>query len=120
MRLGIQSWPDRDRPDRRNRNRSRKASGITIAEEGPEDWAIWSPDGGTLYFTARRDGRECVWGQRIDTVSHRPTGDAFAALHLHGRANYRQAGWSAAADRIAIVLAEDLGNIWMMSRTDAR
>ncbi len=89
---------------------------IGITEEGPEDWANWSPDGRTLYFTSRRDGHRCLWGQRIDPGSHRPLGEAFAAQHLHGRASYQQFGWSAGGGWIAAVLRESAGNIWMISR----
>jgi eukaryotic-like serine/threonine-protein kinase len=93
---------------------------ITIAEEGAEDWADWSPDGKTLYFTSGRDGHTCLWGQRIDATSRQPVGGAFAVQHLHGRLSYQQGGWSAAGGRIAMVLQEDTGNIWMMSRAGAR
>ena len=34
---------------------------IAIADGGPEDWANWSPDGKTLYFTSARDGHNCLW-----------------------------------------------------------
>jgi Tol biopolymer transport system component len=93
---------------------------ITIADGGAEDWANWSPDGKTLYFTSPRDGHYCLWGQRIEANSRRPVGEAFAVQHFHGRVSYRQGGWSAAAGRIAMVLAEDTGNIWMMSRSGPR
>jgi serine/threonine protein kinase len=93
---------------------------IKIAEEGAEDWANWSPDGKTLYFTSARDGHTCLWGQRIDASSHRPIGAAFAVQHFHGRATYRQGGWSAAGGRIAIVLQDGTDNIWMMSRSATR
>jgi eukaryotic-like serine/threonine-protein kinase len=93
---------------------------IPIAEAQPDDWAEWSPDGKTLYFTSNSDGYSCVWGRRIDLSSRRPLGEPFAVQHLHGRAEYRHLGWSAAGGRIAIVLSEDTGNIWMMSRSVAR
>lgn len=93
---------------------------IEIAEEGAEDWANWSPDGKTLYFTSGRDGHTCLWGQRIEASSRRPVGGAFAVQHFHGRVSYQQGGWSAAGGRIAMVLREDTGNIWMMSRSGAR
>jgi serine/threonine protein kinase len=93
---------------------------ITIADLWIEDWTYWSPDGRTLYFPSARDGHRCLWGQRIDAVSHRPAGEAFAAWHFHGRAFYQQDGWSTAGRRIAIVLRENTGNIWMMSRPAAR
>ncbi len=91
---------------------------IQIAEEGSEDWANWSNDGKTLYFTSGRDGHTCLWARRIDASSHLPVGQAFAVQHFHGRASYQQGGWSAAGGKIAIVLREDTGNIWMMSRQD--
>jgi len=88
---------------------------ITIAPSEAEDWANWSPDGKTLYFTSRRDGHFCLWGQRLDARSRCPVGGPFAVLHLHGRVSYRQRGWSAGGGRIAMVLVEDIGNIWLMS-----
>ena len=39
---------------------------ITITESEAQDWANWSPDGKTLYFTSRRDGHYCLWGQRLE------------------------------------------------------
>jgi eukaryotic-like serine/threonine-protein kinase len=94
---------------------------ITIAEVGAEDWADWSPDGKTLYFPSPRDGNNCLWGQRIDASSRRPVGDPFAVQHFHGRVSYQPlGGWSAAGGRIAMVLFEETGNIWMMSRSGAR
>lgn len=97
---------------------------ITVAESTPGDWADWSPDGHTLYFSSTRDGYSCFWGQRIDAVSHRPTGEPFPALHLHGRVYYQPGtmwgGWSAGGGRLAMVLAEDRGNIWILSRQHPR
>jgi eukaryotic-like serine/threonine-protein kinase len=93
---------------------------IRITEEGLEDWANWSPDGKTLYFTSARDGHTCLWAQRLDSETHKPRGDAFAVQHLHGRLSYQEGGWSAAGGRIAMVLREDTGNIWTMSLPRAR
>jgi Tol biopolymer transport system component len=93
---------------------------IKIADGEQDDRANWSPDGQALYFTSNRDGFSCIWGQRIDAVTRRPTGDPFPVQHLHGRVTYRRGGWSIAAGRIAIVLAEETGHIWMMSRQSSR
>lgn len=93
---------------------------LTIAEVGPDDYANWSPDGKTLYFTSGRDGYSCLWGQRLDASSRRPVGEPFAVQHLHGRLSFDHGGWSAAADRIAIPLVETTGNLWMMSRSAAQ
>jgi Tol biopolymer transport system component len=40
---------------------------LTIAEVEPDDYADWSPDGKTLYFTSGRDGYSCLG----DSVSMR-------------------------------------------------
>jgi serine/threonine protein kinase/Tol biopolymer transport system component len=93
---------------------------ITIADASIEDWAYWSPDGKTLYSPSGRDGHRCLWGQRIDPVAHRPVGEPFAAWHFHGRAFYQQDGWSTAGGRTVIVLRENTGNIWLMSRPGPR
>jgi Tol biopolymer transport system component len=89
---------------------------ITIAPSGAQDWANWSPDGKTLYFTSSRDGHSCLWGQRLEASPHRLVSEPFAVQHLHGRVSYQQLGWSAAGGRIGLVLTENTGNIWMMSR----
>ena len=97
-----------------------EAAWIPIAEEGLEDWANWSSDGNTLYFTSTRDGHTCLWAQRLDPETHKPAGDAFPLQHLHSRLSYQQGGWSAGGGRVAMVLREDTGNIWMMSPPRSR
>ena len=89
---------------------------ITIAPSEAQDWANWSPDGKTLYFTSSRDGHRCFWGQRLDRTTHRPLGGPFPVQHLHGRLSYHSEGWSAGGGRIGSILDETAGNIWMMSR----
>ena len=97
-----------------------ESSWVVIAPSEATDWANWSPDGKTLYFTSRRDGHTRLWGQHLALSSHQPVGEPFSVQHFHGRLSYRQGGWSAAGGRIGFVLAEDTGNIWMMSRASAR
>jgi eukaryotic-like serine/threonine-protein kinase len=93
-----------------------ESSWIAIAEVESDDYANWSPDGGTLYFTSSTDGYACVWGQRLETGSLRPLGESFAVQHFHGRVHFDHGGWSAAAGSIAIPLVEKTGNVWMMTR----
>jgi hypothetical protein len=89
---------------------------IPVAEVRPEDWAHWSPEGNILYFTSPRDGHFCLWGQRLDPNTHRPTGEAFAVHHLHGRLSYAQGGGSLARGRLIMVLSQKTGSIWMIPR----
>jgi hypothetical protein len=89
---------------------------ITIAEAGYEDYANWSPDGKTLYFSSGKDGFNCLWGQRLDATTHRPLGDPFAVQHLHGRIWFNHGALSAAGGRIALGMVESASNIWLMSR----
>ncbi len=49
---------------------------IKITPSEAQDWANWSPDGKTLYFTSRSDGHSCLWGQRLEASSHRPLAEA--------------------------------------------
>jgi Tol biopolymer transport system component/DNA-binding winged helix-turn-helix (wHTH) protein len=93
---------------------------ITISDVGAEDYANWSPDGKTIYFTSGRDGNNCLWGQRIDANSGRPVGEVFAVQHFHGRTYFDHVGWSAAGGRIALALRESTGSIWTMSPSGRR
>jgi len=88
---------------------------ITIAEAGADDYANWSPDGKTLYFTSNVDGYNCLWAQQWDATAHRPMRPAFAVQHLHGRFYFNHGGWSAAGGRIAMSLSEKIGSLWMIS-----
>jgi hypothetical protein len=93
---------------------------VTIADAEPDDLADWSPDGNTLYFSSRRDGYTCLWGQRLDPSSRHPIGEPFAVRHLHGRLSFDHYGWSPAATGFTMPLVEVTGNLWMMSRAGAR
>jgi Tol biopolymer transport system component len=93
---------------------------ITISDAAADDYADWSPDGNTLYFTSGRDGNNCLWGQRIEATSGRPAGEVFAVQHLHGRTYFAHGGWSAGGGRIALALREATGSIWTMSQSGRR
>ena len=102
------------------RSRSPRAPGSRWRRRRLATGPTWPPDGRHLYFTSGKDGCTCVWGQRIEAVSHLPAGPAFAVLDFHGRLSCQRAGWPAADGRIARALTENPGNIWMMSRSGAR
>jgi Tol biopolymer transport system component/DNA-binding winged helix-turn-helix (wHTH) protein len=97
-----------------------ESSWIAIADASADDSSDWSSDGKILYFTSRRDGYTCVWGQKVDLVSRKLLGTPFAALHLHGRLTYGARGWAMADGKIGLALVESTGNIWMMSRSGDR
>lgn len=48
------------------------------------DVPLWSPDGNRLYYVSDRDGFRCIWSQKLEPQSKRPSGEPVAALHLHG------------------------------------
>jgi hypothetical protein len=97
---------------------SKESDWINIANVTAEDWANWSPDGKTLYFTSPRDGHYCIWGQRLNASTYRPAGEPFPLLHLHSHSRYLpNNGWSLSDHSLAVVLNEDTGNVWMASRS---
>jgi Tol biopolymer transport system component/DNA-binding winged helix-turn-helix (wHTH) protein len=89
---------------------------IPVADVDTDDYAAWSPDGTSLYFTSSRDGFACLWGQRLEAGSHAPAGEPFAVRHFHGSLRFEHKGFAIAHGRIAMSLAEKTGSIWMMSR----
>ncbi len=91
---------------------------IPIADADPDDYAVWSRDGLTMYFTSSRDGFTCLWGQRLDAEHHRPVGNVFEVAHFHGRLRFEHKGFSLSDGRVSIALAEKIGSIWMMSRSN--
>ena len=84
----------------------------------------WSPDGSLLYFISERDGFRCLWAQRLNPMSKRPTGSSFAVHHFHdSRLSNRMGdtgliGLSFSRDKVFLTLEELTGNIWMMKLDD--
>ena len=85
-------------------------------------YAEWSPDGNMLYFLSERDSFRCIWAQRLDPVTKRPTGDAFAVRHFHTSRRSLTTigdpvnlGLSVAIDKLIFSMVERTGNIWMAS-----
>jgi Tol biopolymer transport system component len=89
-------------------------------EDDTQDSALWSPDGKTLYFTSSRDGHVCIWARRIDSNSHHPLGEPFAAQHFHEHPMEMLRLWSASGGQIAVTLRHGTSSVWMMSRSAAR
>jgi Tol biopolymer transport system component len=79
----------------------------------------WSPDGNSLYIVSSRDGKACLWRQRLDPANKRPTGEPTPVYHSHG-ARRTISGvpipyleFSVAKDKIVFPMKESMGNIWL-------
>jgi hypothetical protein len=97
--------------------------GVSVA---PDEWIgvngpginsrpYWSPSGTLLYFTSTRDGSSCIWAQRLDPMTKRPTGEAFAVYHSHapGATSTRSiVQFAVASKRLIYSLREAAGNLW--------
>lgn len=81
-------------------------------------WPRWSTNGSLLYYLSERDGRPCIWAQRLHPASGRPLEDPFAVFHAcHTRLSMlgpaANRGIAVARDRMVVLLSETTGNIWM-------
>jgi serine/threonine protein kinase len=91
---------------------------IAISADGDErPW--WSPNGKLLYVVSWRDGTRCIWAHRLDPITKRPVGEAFAVYHIHGaRVKVTSAGLAffgpaILPDGIIFGLDEEIGNVWI-------
>ena len=84
------------------------------------DKPVWSPDGNLLYFTSDRDGFRCIWAQRLDPKTKRPTGSPLEIYHSHSarrsllNANIIPLELHVTPGRLLFHLGENSGNIWMV------
>jgi Tol biopolymer transport system component/DNA-binding winged helix-turn-helix (wHTH) protein len=89
----------------------------THNDGGPQ----FSSDGTMAYFMSKRDGYDCIWGQRLDPATKRPIGEAFGFEHFHdasqkdldGYWNGDDADLSVARDKIIASLVQWHVGIWM-------
>ena len=90
---------------------------IVVSKDG--DAPSWSPDASLLYFWSDRDGSPCLWAQRLDPATKRPTGLPLSIQHFHSKGLswknlYLGApGIAVARDKIVFNLGEHTGNVWM-------
>ena len=79
----------------------------------------WSPDGTLLYFVSQLDGFPCIWAQRLDSATKRPTGLPLAVYHFHGaRRSVPSQGLApfgpgVSREQIVYSVSELTGNIWI-------
>jgi Tol biopolymer transport system component len=97
----------------------------TVVAEGSnlERMSYWAPSGEAIYFLSERDGFRCIWAQRVDAATHRPSGEPFGALHMH-QARYSLGsipdvatiGLSIAGDQLFYAGFELQANVWLAER----
>ncbi|MGH9673018.1 MAG: TolB family protein, partial [Bryobacteraceae bacterium] len=80
----------------------------------------WPHDSDTIYFLSERDGLRCVWAQRLDPLTRRPSGAVFDVAHFHDPRRTPMMvedtaliGLSLAGKRMFLTMAEVEGSIWM-------
>jgi Tol biopolymer transport system component len=79
------------------------------------DVPLWSPDGNRLYYVSDRDGFRCIWSEKLEPKSKRPSGEPLAVIHLHGPKHLLKEvpAWgldvSLAADKLIFGLGETGG-----------
>jgi eukaryotic-like serine/threonine-protein kinase len=77
----------------------------------------WSANGNLLYFLSEKDGRPCIWAQRLDPLTRKPAGDAFEIFHeslaryAPGPKRFRMI--SAARDKLIALRVEVTSNIYL-------
>jgi eukaryotic-like serine/threonine-protein kinase len=94
--------------------------------ETRDDKPRWSPDGNLLYFTSERDGFRCLWAQRLDVLTKRPSGAPVAVQHFHSSrlslmdVNYAAFEISITRHTVLFSAGEVSGNIWAAEILDPR
>ena len=76
---------------------------------------LWAPSGNLLYFVSYRDGFQCIYAQRLEPSSKRPSGAPMAVMHFHSARRPLLDTWGVFAGREQIVMSlrESRGSIWM-------
>src|SRR5262249_60986212 len=97
-----------------------EGGGMAITRDGG-GFSGWSPDGGVIYFRSDRDGFQCIWSQKLDSVK-RPAGSPVAVQHFHSIAfgTYMVSAsdyhLSVAKDRLALNLAKGTADLWVTAK----
>jgi Tol biopolymer transport system component/DNA-binding winged helix-turn-helix (wHTH) protein len=88
-----------------------------------DDKPRWSPDGKTIYFVSRPGGFFNVWGIRFDPAAGKPVGlpfqvSKFDSPRLMIPRWIAPVGLSLTQDKLALTVAEESGNIWILDNVD--
>jgi Tol biopolymer transport system component len=100
-----------------------KAQEWILITQGGGSLSAWSPDGGFLYYQARRDGFHCIWAQQLGGAKH-PQGEPQAILHLHtaalGMLRMKPSDFhmSVTKDRLILNLMQESSNLWITTQRE--
>jgi WD40 repeat protein len=72
----------------------------------------WSPSGSLFYFASDRDTNRCIWAQRLDPGTKRPSGEPFAVYHNHGRLSYVLNALTVTGDKLVLGMTQGSSDIW--------
>jgi hypothetical protein len=90
-----------------------------VSDAAEHDRPVWSSDGTLVYYTSFRDGFRCIWAQRLDNDTKRPSIAPAPVYHSHSAGlSLRNAGQThfriaVAADKLVFNMGELRGNLWM-------
>ena len=89
---------------------------IQIAEGHYNYKPFWSPDGKLLYYYSSKDGRNCLYGRRLDGSTKRPVGEEFSVHHFHGDlqpAGGPIVGYGLTSNRLYLPMQESKSSVWL-------
>ena len=89
---------------------------IQIAEGHYNYKPFWSPDGKLLYYYSSKDGRNCLYGRRLDGSTKRPVDEEFSVHHFHGDlqpAGGPYVGYGLTANRLYLPMQESKSSVWL-------
>jgi dipeptidyl aminopeptidase/acylaminoacyl peptidase len=80
----------------------------------------WSPDGNLVYFSSARDGFNCLWAQRLHSVTKMREGKPFTVQHYHSPAALLAAPSmsqppAVAIGKVVVSVREQSSNLWLWS-----
>ena len=90
-----------------------------VSDAAEHDRPVWSHDGTLVYYTSFRDGFRCIWAQRLDKDTKRPSIAPVPIYHSHSAGlSLRNAGQThfkiaVAEDKLVFNMGELRGNLWM-------